>query len=59
MKKPKPRNMTREEKLALIDQRIDEAAETWKAYARQSDFAFGDMFGRALSASLIISPRQQ
>lgn len=52
------RNMTKEEQLALIDQKIDEAAELWKSYARQSEFSFGDMLDRAMSSNAIISPRQ-
>lgn len=55
-KKVAPRNMTDEEKLELIDHRIDEAAELWKAYARQH---MQEMFGRALQRNPIISPRMQ
>lgn len=53
------RNMTKEEQLDLIDRRIDEAAELWKKYVRESDFGFGDMLSRASSRNPIISPRQQ
>jgi hypothetical protein len=53
------RNMTRDEQLALIDAKIDEAAQLWKDYARQSDFGFSDLLSRAHDRGAIISPRQR
>jgi hypothetical protein len=53
------RDLTREQTLELIDARIDEAAQIWKDYARQSDFAFADMANRVHQRNPIVSPRQQ
>jgi hypothetical protein len=53
------RELTRDEWIALIDQRIDEAAQLWKDYVRENEFGFADFKSRLNSQSPIIRPSQR